>query len=172
MLEGLLPTQRENKRNWRCTECLLHAEWSARCTGIILSPPCTYFELPRWLGAGKESACKAGDTGDSGSIPGLGRSPGGGHDNPLQCSCLEKSRNRRAWWATVHGVAKSQTRRNEHTHIRIILPGYKWGNWSSGEFVAFAELPSWWRKGLALYLALNGRTCGHWRHPSVLTLIL
>ena len=51
---------------------------------------------------GKEPACNAGDTGDMGSIPGLGRSPGGGHGNPLQCSCLENPMDRGAWQATVH----------------------------------------------------------------------
>ena len=51
----------------------------------------------------------AGDTGVTGSIPGLGRSPGGGHGNPLQDSCLENPMDRGAWWATVHGVAKSRT---------------------------------------------------------------
>ena len=45
---------------------------------------------------------------DMDSIPGSGRSPGGGNDNPLQYSCLENLMDRRAWWATVHGVAKSQ----------------------------------------------------------------
>ena len=44
---------------------------------------------------------------DTGSIPGLGRSPGGRDGNPLQYSCLENPMNREAWWATVHGVAKS-----------------------------------------------------------------
>ena len=48
---------------------------------------------------GKEPACNVGDPG---SIPGLRRSPGGGHDNPLQCSCLENSMDRGAWQATVH----------------------------------------------------------------------
>ena len=48
----------------------------------------------------KESACNAGDPG---SIPGSGRSPGKGNGSPLQCSCLENSMNRGAWWATVHG---------------------------------------------------------------------
>ena len=47
--------------------------------------------------------------GDVGLIPGLGRSPGGGHINPLQYSCLENPMNRGIWQATVHGVAKSQT---------------------------------------------------------------
>ena len=42
-------------------------------------------------------------------VPGLGRSPGGGHGNPLQYSCLENSMDRGAWQATVHGVEKSQT---------------------------------------------------------------
>ena len=56
---------------------------------------------------GKESACNVGDLG---SIPGLGRSPGGGHGNPFQYSCLENPMDRGAWRATVHGVAKSRTR--------------------------------------------------------------
>ena len=55
---------------------------------------------------GKESACNAGDLG---SIPGLGRSLGEGNGNPLQCSCLENPMDSGAWWATVYGVAKSQT---------------------------------------------------------------
>ena len=55
---------------------------------------------------GKESAHNAGDLG---SIPGSGKSPGEGNGNPLQYSCLENSMNRRAWWATDRGVAKSWT---------------------------------------------------------------
>ena len=58
----------------------------------------------------KESACNAGDTGDVGGlIPGLGRSPGDGHGNPLQYSCLENPLDKRTWWATVRSVANSQT---------------------------------------------------------------
>ena len=53
---------------------------------------------------GKEFACKAGD---SGSIPGSVRSPGGGNGNPLQYSCLGNPMDRGAWWAAVHGVAES-----------------------------------------------------------------
>ena len=52
----------------------------------------------------KESACNAGDPG---LIPGSGRSPGEGNGYPLQYSSLEKSKDRGAWWATVHGVTKS-----------------------------------------------------------------
>ena len=51
----------------------------------------------------------ADDAIDSGSIPGLGRSPGKGNGNPLQYFCLENSKGRGTWWATVDGVAKSQT---------------------------------------------------------------
>ena len=57
----------------------------------------------------KNPPANAGNVRDSGSIPGLGRSPEGGPGNPLQCSCLENPMDKRAWWATVHGVAKSQT---------------------------------------------------------------
>ena len=49
------------------------------------------------------------NAGNLGSIPGSGRSPGEGNGNPLYCSCLENHTDRGAWWATVHGVAKSHT---------------------------------------------------------------
>ena len=58
---------------------------------------------------GKESACNSGD---QGLIPGLGRSPGEGNDNPLQYSCLENFMDRGAWQAIAHGVAKSQIQLN------------------------------------------------------------
>ena len=57
----------------------------------------------------KNPPANAGDTGDAGLIPRLGRSPGKENGNPLQDSCLENLMDRGAWWATVHGVAKSQT---------------------------------------------------------------
>ena len=59
--------------------------------------------------AGKESTCNTGDTVDMGLIPGLGRFPGEGNGNPLQYSCLENPMDRRALWATIQRVAKSQT---------------------------------------------------------------
>ena len=55
------------------------------------------------------------DEGDPGLIPGSGRSPGEGNSNPLQYSCLENPMDRGAWWATVHGVAKSRTRLSNFT---------------------------------------------------------
>ena len=58
---------------------------------------------------GKEPTCQWGDIWDVGWIPGLGRSPGGGHGSPLQYSCLENPIDRGAWRAAVHGVRKSQT---------------------------------------------------------------
>ena len=72
--------------------------------------PCTYvlWGLPQWL-SNKESTCNAGSKSDVGSIPGSERPPGGGHDNPLQYSCLENPMDRGAWWATVHEVANSRT---------------------------------------------------------------
>ena len=54
----------------------------------------------------KNLPANAGDLKDVGWIPGLGRSPGGGHDNPLQYFCLENPMDRGAWWATVHRVAE------------------------------------------------------------------
>ena len=57
----------------------------------------------------KNPPASAGDARDTDLIPGLGRSPGGVNGNPFQYSCLEKSMDRGAWWATVHGVAKSWT---------------------------------------------------------------
>ena len=66
-----------------------------------------------------KSACNGKDTGDMGSIPGSGRSLGGGHSNPLQYSYLENPMNRGASTATVHGVVKSLTglkQLSTHTH--------------------------------------------------------
>ena len=58
----------------------------------------------------KNPPANAGDVRDESLIPGLGRSPREGHGNPLQHSCLENPMDRGAWQATVHRVAKSQTR--------------------------------------------------------------
>ena len=68
---------------------------------------------------GKESAYNVGD---EGSVPGWGRSPGGGHSNPLQYSCLENPMDRGAWWATVHGVTEksdtTEAAEQKHTSSR------------------------------------------------------
>jgi len=57
----------------------------------------------------KSLPANAGDLRDADPIPESGRSPGGGHGNPFQYSCLENLMNRGAWWATVRGFTKSQT---------------------------------------------------------------
>ena len=62
----------------------------------------------------------AGDTADAGSVPGLGRSPGGGNGNPLLYSCLESPMGSAAWWATVHGVAKSRPQLSGRAHFKEI----------------------------------------------------
>ena len=71
---------------------------------------------------GSDSKETSRNAGDLGSVPGLGRSLADGSDFPLQGSCLENSMDRGAWWATVHEVAKSQTRLSDlthtHTHTR------------------------------------------------------
>ena len=59
------------------------------CSSVVKNPP-----------------ANAADTGNAGSIPGSGRSPGGGHGNPLQYSCLENLTDRGARWATVHGLQR------------------------------------------------------------------
>ena len=63
----------------------------------------------------KNLPANAGDTRDASSTHGLGRSPGEGHGNPLQHSCLENPVARRTWWATAHRVAKSWTRLSMHS---------------------------------------------------------
>ena len=69
-----------------------------------------YFDPNKPLLVAKNSPANAGDARDVGLIPGSGRSPGEGNGNPVQYSCLENPMDRGTWLATVHGVAKGQTR--------------------------------------------------------------
>ena len=80
-----------------------------------------------WL-SGKESACDTGAMGDAVSVPGPGRSSGGGHGNALQCSGLQNPRDTGAWWATAHEVAKrvrqdlvTKQHINLYTFVRHLL---------------------------------------------------
>jgi len=95
----------------------------AVCSAENLGLAIEHAKLLQWL-SGKESACNAGDTGVACSIPGLGRSPGEGNGNPLQASYLEDLMDRGAWWATVHGVTKRQTRQPLST--LAFTPLYAW----------------------------------------------
>ena len=69
----------------------------------------------------KNLPANAGDIRDTGSVPELGRSPGEGHGNPLQYSCLENPMDRGAWWATVHRVAKSWTQLKRFSMHTLML---------------------------------------------------
>ena len=74
---------------------------------------------------GSEVKVSASNAGGPDSIPGLGRFPGEGDGNPLQYSCLESPMDGGAWWATVHGVAKSRTRLNGFTFtfsVHLLMP--------------------------------------------------
>ena len=104
------------------------AVWASLVAQLVKTPPAKQETLVHFLGwentlekgqatpsgfldflgssDGKESTRNVGV---QGSVPGLGRSPGGGHGNPLQYSCLENLMDRRAWWAPVHEIAKSWT---------------------------------------------------------------
>ena len=76
-------------------------------------------QLPRRC-SGKESPASTGDTRDSHSIPGSGRSPEVGKGNPLQYSCLKNSMDGGAWWSMVNGVAELDTPERAHTHTRLL----------------------------------------------------
>ena len=67
----------------------------------------------------KNLPANVGDIRDVGSVPGLGRSPGGGHKNPLHCPCLENPMDRGAWWAVVHRVTEC-----EYIYVSPLLPVY------------------------------------------------
>ena len=98
---------------------------------VIYTQTYIYLQMfPWWL---RQSAY---DARDLGLIPGLGISPEEGNGYPLQYSCLENCLDRGAWWATVNGVAMSQTQLNDsfthtHTHTRIFRVGFPW--WLSGK---------------------------------------
>ena len=78
----------------------------------------------------KNPPANEGDIREAGSVPGLGRSPGGGHGNPLRYSCLENPMDRGAWRATAHAVAELDTieslNTNPRTHTRSMSLGDGW----------------------------------------------
>ena len=78
------------------------------CCVYILRDACVYVHIQLGFPGGSVVSNPPANVGGPGSISGLGRSPGEGNGNLLQCSCLENPMDRGAWWDTVHGVAKSQ----------------------------------------------------------------
>ena len=105
--EGSMWEQTRQREGWRCRLGLGSSGYSRRLRD-------------------KESTCNAVASGDAGSIPGLGRSPGEGHGNRLQYSSLENPMDRRAWRATVQRVTKSQTRLKQliiHAHTGTHIQG-------------------------------------------------
>ena len=108
------------------------SSWSIQ-NRLVLFEVC----IPRWC-SDEEAACNAGDTG---LIPGSGRSPGEGNGNPLQYSCLGNPMDREAWWVIVHGVAEElDTVTKEQTTFKV-QPSrdmkracWIWGRCSSVDF--------------------------------------
>ena len=96
---------------WIILQWLLECRILSKLNHIICSLLCLVA-----LG-GSEVKASACNVGDLGSIPGSGSSPGEGNGNPLQYSCLENPMDRGAWWATVHGVAKSQAWLSDLTYL-------------------------------------------------------
>ena len=92
---------------------LYDTDWDRLCTIFLLCRLCSLLSSARGSDS-KESTCNAGD---AGLIPGLGRSPGEGHGNALQYSCLENPMHRGARQSTVHGLAKSQTWLSDRARI-------------------------------------------------------
>ena len=80
---------------------------------------CPYLFI-RGFPGGSEGKASAYNAGDLGSVPGWGRSPGEGNGNPLQYYYLENPMDGEAWWATVHGVAKSQTQLSNFTLLILM----------------------------------------------------
>ena len=100
--------------------CLLLIVWASMYLFLINLGICFSLQVYLWfliylIGASqvalvlKNPSASAGDVRDMGLIPGWGRSPGGGHGNPFQYSCLKHPMDWGAWWATVHSIAKNQT---------------------------------------------------------------
>ena len=105
------------RRAWQATPVFLPGESHGQRSLVGYSPwGCKESDMTEQLNSDikvvlvvKSRPVDAGRLRDAGSIPRSRRSPGGGHGNPLQYSCLENPMDKEAWWATVHGVAKSQT---------------------------------------------------------------
>ena len=100
---------------------------------------CAAARAPQVALAVKNPPVHTGDIRDVDSIPGLGRSPGGGHGNPLQYFCLGNPMDRGAWWPTVHGVAESDMMEVTYIACTHAAPGY--GHWLSAPILQIGDPP-------------------------------
>ena len=125
--------------NWaNCSELVASDGWPQEGHPLYLSLQARlgYWERPTpksqqfiTVKSLKNPPASVGETRDTGLIPGLGRSPGVGSSNPLQCSCLENSMVRGAWWAIIHEVAKSWAQLSMHpipTNFSNLEFGINW----------------------------------------------
>ena len=94
---------------WLVITLMTHSLWGFKGKRTKIRATTEGWQGVRGFPGGSEVKASASNVGDLGSIPGSGRSPGEGNGNPLQYSCLENPMDGGAWWATVHGVAQSQT---------------------------------------------------------------
>ena len=103
----------------------------------------------------KKLPANAGDTRDMSSIPGSGRSPGGGHGNPLQYFCLENSMDRGAWWVTVHGVKNSGTWLNACVHAHAHTHTHTHTNDKKGMGYKNPDMEDWFLENCRRTAILN-----------------
>ena len=116
------------------TIALTRWTFSGKVMSLLFNMP---FRLVMSFSGDSDGKASAYNAGDPGSIPGSGKSPGEGNGNPFQYSCLENPMDRGAWWATVHGVAKSQTRLSDFTHTHTHTHTQVGHSFSSKEQVSF-----------------------------------
>ena len=137
-LQGVVRTFNCKKKK----KCIPHAMWSGTWvsitkTWISFSPGtdslcdcANVISLRGFPGLASELACPCRRLNRHRFDPGLGRPPGVGNDNPLQYSCLENPMDREAWWATVHGVPKSQTWLSNWAHsVQSLWACFLWEWW-------------------------------------------
>ena len=126
-----------------------------------------------------------GDIRNTGLIPGLGKSPGKGNGNPLQYSCLGNPIDREAWWITVHGVTKSQTRlKRLSTHMqaaiqnhnnskyiyRLLVGGicFQWARYNPSLNFSLRHSPLWSISSIRYFFLYNWTQLSTWECPEQL----
>ena len=135
-----------SENNWCSSQCLKKRgglDIDKLCSGkevtrFIVGENLVFLSLLRGFPGGSDGNESACNVGDLVSIPGLGRSPGGGHGNPLQYSCLETPMDREAWWASSWGCKESDTTEWLSTSTKFTEP--KQGIRNEVIFLGFSSL--------------------------------